>query len=327
MSVRLLLGLMVVWATVVVGRADAEVDDGITKSRAFNMRYRAILPIEKGTGVVDLWLPIPYNSGDQRITNLKVLSPFPYQLNTEPEYGNQMVHVRVVDPQGTVLSVELRFDVWRRAINLESIVNDDGFGNPSERYVKPDVLVPVGGRFDRIARLAAKGRTEPISRGRGLYEFVLRDMSYDKSVDGYGRGDANRACDIKKGNCTDFHSYFISLARSLAIPARFEMGFPLPFSRGEGKLKGYHCWAWFFVSGRGWVPVDISEADKNPELAKFYFGGLDESRVGLVIGRDIKLEPPQQGSRLNYFIYPYGEVDGKVVPVEWEARYTDLAKK
>ena len=93
MSVRLLLGLMVVWATVVAGRADAEVDDGITKSRAFNMRYRAILPIEKGTGVVDLWLPIPYNSGDQRITNLKVLSPFPYQLNTEPEYGNQMVHV------------------------------------------------------------------------------------------------------------------------------------------------------------------------------------------------------------------------------------------
>ena len=76
MSVRLLLGLMVVWATVVAGRADAEVDDGITKSRAFNMRYRAILPIEKGTGVVDLWLPIPYNSGINELQTLKCLVHF-----------------------------------------------------------------------------------------------------------------------------------------------------------------------------------------------------------------------------------------------------------
>lgn len=327
MITRGLLGLIVVLTAVVVGHADAEVDKNVATSRAFNIRYRAMLPIEKGAGVVDLWLPIPYNSPDQRISNLKVLSPFPYQLNTEPEYGNEMVHVRVVNPQGTVLPVELRFDVWRRAINLESILDVDGVGGPSQRYVKPDVLVPVGGRFERIARLAAEGKNQPISRVRGLYDFVLGEMSYDKSIDGYGRGDANRACDIKKGNCTDFHSYFISLARSLAIPARFEMGFPLPFSIGEGRLKGYHCWAWFFVSGRGWVPVDISEADKHPELAKFYFGGLDESRVGFVIGRDIKLEPPQQGSRLNYFIYPYGEVDGKVVAVEWEASFMDLEEK
>jgi hypothetical protein len=31
-------------------------------------------------------------------------------------------------------------------------------------------------------------------------------------------------------------------------------------------------------------------------------------------GRDLKLKPPQDGEPLNYFIYPYVEVDGKQYP-------------
>jgi len=37
---------------------------------------------------------------------------------------------------------------------------------------------------------------------------------------GWGRGDAKWACDAKFGNCTDFHSYFMGLARSKGPPAR-----------------------------------------------------------------------------------------------------------
>jgi len=49
-------------------------------------------------------------------------------------------------------------------------------------------------------------------------------MRYDKSGIGWGRGDAVYACDAKTGNCSDFHSYFIALARSIGIPARFAIG-------------------------------------------------------------------------------------------------------
>ena len=78
-------------------------------------------------------------------------------------------------------------------------------------------------------------------------------------------------------------------------------------------MGGYHCWGWFFVAGKGWVPVDISEADKHPEMKEYYFGNLTADRVAFSVGRDLLLEPPQNGPPLNFFVYPYAEVDGEVV--------------
>ena len=75
----------------------------------------------------------------------------------------------------------------------------------------------------------------------------------------------------------------------------------------------------FYLKGYGWVPVDASEASKHPEKKEYFFGAHDENRVQLSIGRDIELSPPQAGAPLNYFIYPYVEVDG--VP------FKDLQKK
>jgi hypothetical protein len=59
--------------------------------------------------------------------------------------------------------------------------------------------------------------------------------------------------------------------------------------------------------------VDISEANKNPKMKEYYFGNLSENRVTFSVGRDLVLVPKQDGRPLNFFIYPYVEVDGK----EW----------
>src|SRR5881227_3323734 len=102
---------------------------------------------------------------------------------------------------------------------------------------------------------------------------------------GWCRGDAVWACDSRTGNCTDFHSLFIALARSQKIPAKFEIGFGLPEKHGAGEVAGYHCWAKFKPDGKGWVPVDISEANKNPKLKEYYFGNLTPDRVTFTTGR------------------------------------------
>lgn len=76
------------------------------------------------------------------------------------------------------------------------------------------------------------------------------------------------------------------------------------------------------------MPVDISEADKHPELKEYYFGNLTENRIALSKGRDIVLVPKQAGAPLNYFIYPYVEVDGSAWPtdkMEFEFGYVDKA--
>lgn len=141
-------------------------------------------------------------------------------------------------------------------------------------------------------------------------------MQYRKDEPGWGRGDASWACDSKFGNCTDFHSLFLSLARTKDVPGRFEMGFSLPEKRGTGDVSGYHCWAKVMPRGRGWVPIDISEANKAPSKRDYFFGRIDANRVGFTHGRDIVLVPAQDGPPVNFLIYPYVEVDGKPLPAE-----------
>ena len=130
-----------------------------------------------------------------------------------------------------------------------------------------------------------------------------------------------------QGNCTDFHTLFIALARASGIPARWNMGFPLAYGDGGAdgaqEVKGYHCWAEFYAPGAGWVPVDISEARKHPELKAYFFGGLSGNRVLFTRARDASLEPAGTGRRLNYFIYPVARADGQDVSSEWTLRYTD----
>ena len=165
-----------------------------------------------------------------------------------------------------------------------------------------------------VSAKVGEAGASPYQQAQAIYNYVIANMSYDKSGKGWGRGDAIYACNVRKGNCTDFHSLFIAIARSRGIPARFTIGFPLT-EAASGKIPGYHCWAEFYSAGQ-WVPVDASEAWKHPERRQYYFGHLDASRVAFTMGRDLVLKPPQHGEPLNFLIYPYVEVDGKPLPKE-----------
>ena len=186
------------------------------------------------------------------------------------------------------------------------------------RYLQPDRLVPLDDTIRKWARevVDAAGAKTDLEMARAIYNHVVSTVKYDKSGKGWGNGDIYYACDARRGNCTDFHAIFIGYARAVGIPARFAIGFPLPADRGAGKIAGYHCWAEFYAKGIGWVPVDASEAAKNPAKREYFFGAHDENRIEFTKGRDILLAPKQQGAPLNYFVYPYVEVDG--------AKYTDL---
>ena len=59
----------------------------------------------------------------------------------------------------------------------------------------------------------------------------------------------------------------------------------------------------------GWISVDASEGWKNKEKRDYYFGATDQNRVMFSMGRDIRLKPAQKGDPLNYFVYPYAELD------------------
>ena len=192
------------------------------------------------------------------------------------------------------------------------------------RYSIRDRRVPLDGTIAELSAQQTRGLQDPVEKGRAIYNYVIATMRYDKSGTGWGNGDAIWACTAKRGNCTDFHSLFIGMMRAAGIPARFEIGFPLPSDQHAGTIPGYHCWAQFYVKKYGWIPVDASEAWKHPEKKDYFFGAHDDDRVQFTVGRDIRLNPPQQGAPLNYFIYPYAEIDGKPLALESKFSFLDL---
>jgi uncharacterized protein (TIGR03000 family) len=274
------------------------------KTRTFEFTYAATVTGLPPGKMARIWLPVPSSGDDQDVT---ILSPANAKTEREPQYGNQIYYVEAkAGPDGTV-PVALTYRVTRREIRGERPATEDEVR--MARYLEPDAKVPVGGKPLELL----KGKelpSDPLAVGRTLYDVVNGHMRYSKEGTGWGRGDAVWACDSKYGNCSDFHSLFISLARAQKMPAKFEIGFPLPEQRGGGEIPGYHCWAKFRPTGKGWLAVDISEANKNPNLRDYYFGNLTENRVAFSTGRDIELVPKQDGPALNFFIYPYVEVDG-----------------
>ena len=185
-------------------------------------------------------------------------------------------------------------------------------------------LVTLSPQVRKIAGEVTKGKITTLAKARAIYDYVFDNVSYDKTVPGYGQGDTERVCLLKAGNCTDFHSLFISLARASDIPAKFVIGVPISQEK-KGELSNYHCWAEFYEEKLGWVPVDISEAWKDPSKKEYYFGAIDNSRLEFSHGRDITLEPAQTGVPLNYFIYPYAELDGKEYQdIEVSFKYQDM---
>jgi len=147
------------------------------------------------------------------------------------------------------------------------------------------------------------------------------NVEYKKIGSGWGNGDTYWACNERYGNCTDFHALYISLARSEGIPARFEIGFPVPTDRSSGVVGGYHCWVQLYLPGQGWLPIDASEAAKNPENREQYYGEQPNDRIHFTIGRDLTFSVGTEAAPLNYFIYPHIEVAGKPWLKKVETRF------
>ncbi|WP_231403181.1 transglutaminase-like domain-containing protein [Hymenobacter guriensis] len=301
---------------------------GAPRVRTFIFEYQATVPAAPpGTHQLDIWLPVAHSDSAQNVQILQLDAPGKHTLTTG-QHGNQLLHLRLRRPRQAV-TVAVRYQVTRREHRApQPTAGRIPMQDPdSARWLAPDRLVPLDDQIRRWAReVASEAHAEtPLDQARAVYNHVVATVKYDKTGQGWGRGDIYYACDARHGNCTDFHALFIGYCRALGIPARFSIGFPLPPERGSGEVKGYHCWAEFYTPQTGWVPIDASEAAKNPARREYYFGTHDENRVEFTRGRDLTLTPRQQGAPLNYFIYPYAEADGKPLEnVQHSFRYQDV---
>ncbi len=112
-----------------------------------------------------------------------------------------------------------------------------------------------------------------------------------------------------------------------------------PQLNGQDIDQSYHCWIEFYAPNLDWIPLDVAMADihvgdfelndanatlvertalkyEGADLQKveYYFGNLDERRVTWSRGRDLVLNPRQDGDPVNAIARAYVEIDGVPSP-------------
>jgi hypothetical protein len=291
------------WYTVPVKNASNDLLGVVKGTDLFNFNYEVVLP--EITGAAEMWIPIAQTDAFQNIEVLSMETPGQRQMISEKDYDNSILYIKLLpEHSNQKISIQYKVERQEKAPYAEEGVQLD-------KYLISTTFMPVGNRFEAIALSAIKNKQAdtPLQKARALYDYVIDEVRYAKTGI-YGTGDANYACDSKSGNCTEFHSFFISLARSAGIPARFAVGAAIPSERNEGGVDGYHCWAEFYAEGKWW-PVDISEANKYSALATYYFGHHPANRIEFTRGRELTLNPLPQAGSINFLAYPVFEMEGE----------------
>jgi transglutaminase-like putative cysteine protease len=273
---------------------------------------------------VRLWIPYPMSNAHQEITDVSIGGNYSSMgVYRDGNAGGGMLFAEWEGPRAS-RTLTYSFHVVRREAVTRDLSGGELPFSPGEfrQYLAPTSRGPTDGTVAEYAGRITEGRTTVYGKAEAIYQWIVENMHRDPDVKGCGLGEVERLLATLGGKCADIHSVFVALARSAGVPAREIFGLRLPAGK-EGEVTGWqHCWAEFYLPGKGWIlvdPADVRKAilekkitlEEAKPLREYYFGAVDERRVEFGTGRDLTLTPPQAGDPLNYFMYPYAEADGR----------------
>ncbi len=292
--------------------------------RAGTVTFAIDLNAPAGAKTVRLWFPYPTSDLDQTIRNLNFTGNYTsFTLAREPVSGALYLYAQWDGPM-RARTMKVTFLAAANERKVPKLVDSrDAVPPEARKYLESDFWIPAGNpRIVAQAREIMAGRTGILAKARAIYDWVVDNFRRDANVAGCGLGLVDAALAARSGKCADISSVFVAIARAAGVPAREVFGLRLGRQRDVDISDGNHCWAEFYLPGSGWVPVDpadvvayMSAKDFDRVQAQryreYYFGAVDEFRMVLHKGGRGIAFVEGNVQRVNYFMYPYAEVDGK----------------
>lgn len=279
--------------------------------------------------VVRVWVPVATDNDYQTITDDAIVAEGATRAEmTENADGDKMAYIEWdanTEPADRLASVSFHADRVKASVTemneegeIPAEILDQYMGSSSMvKTTDPEIVA--------LAEEITAGKETTVEKAYAVYEWIYLNMNRDDNVTGCGDGDVCRLVgeSTRAGKCTDINSVFVALCRASGVPAREMFGVRM---NDKDITKNQHCWCEFYVAGTGWVPADPADvlkavlkddlekdSEKALEKKEYFWGQWDAQRVDYAHGRDVVLEPAQDGAPLNDFGYPYGEVDGVAV--------------
>ena len=282
----------------------------------FRIRYTVTVKpdVVPAGETVRCWLPMP-RTDVMRQQNVKLLSTSQPDYQRSPmTYAHSTVYMEKKAEAGkpTVFSEEFEFDAYGAWFDLDtaSVKAYDTTTPLYKTYTSErDQHIVFTPQIRALAERLTAGATTPLAKARRIFKWIdenfpwasAREYSTIENIPEYVLANNH-------GDCGQVTLLFLTLCRSIGIPAHFQSGFML--HPGDENL---HDWGEIYIQDLGWVPVDMSFGipayAKDEKETFFFLGGIDSFRM--VVNNDFgcPLYPAKQYPRSETVDFQRGEVE------------------
>lgn len=263
-----------------------------------------------------VWMPLPIeNAPGGRQSDVKILDaePSDYVLSGDRSVHNTIYFQAPAPAPGDTARFEyvgsfITRGAW--ASGKEIMKSLKPYDTATGEYVRNTAFeAPHIVRLDSLAKAIVGNETNPYLQSEMVYDYIIRTYPWAGARE-YSTIECMPEYVVREGHgdCGQVSLLYISLMRTLGIPARWSSGWML--HPGE---KNLHDWAEVYFEGIGWLPVDVSfgryTTSDNPEVTGFYSHGIDAHRFTSNRGVCGDLYPAKKFVRSETVDFQVGEVE------------------
>lgn len=278
-----------------------------------------------------VWMPVPLSADRcSRQSNVKILNAMPadYILSGDRSVHNTIYFEAPAPAPGDTA----HFEYTASFITSGQYMSEKDILNSLQAYDKEaDVyktytafenrhIVPL----DSLAREIVGDESNPFRQSELVYNYIINTFPWAGARE-YSTLDCipRYVLEEKHGDCGQVSLLYISLMRTLGVPARWESGWML--HPGELNL---HDWAEVYFEGIGWLPVDVSFGrytnSGKYDISHFYSHGMDAHRFASNKGVGGELFPAKKYLRSETVDFQLGEVEcgkGNLYYPAWDSKF------
>jgi hypothetical protein len=244
---------------------------------------------------LQVYQPKPINWDGQEKVVIEEVSPASAQVGRDDVTGTEMYYWHLANTPGWGKSQDLKYRFTftayetRTAVDPDSVKAYNTLSADYRWYTRAEPYIESADpQIIALANRVAGDETNPFLLAQKFYDYVVANARYQ--LVGKGLLGAKALLTNGVGECGEYAALFIALARVKQIPARSVVGFWAVSGTNQT-----HVWAEFYLEGVGWIPVDPTVGQSEPYkdgIPDYYFGNMDNQRVILSKGFNIKLDPP-----------------------------------
>lgn len=280
-----------------------------------------------------VWMPVPRNTWRQERLSVVPNTEGGVIYGDDDESYHTGIYLEQPVRKGEDSHFEIEVEYVAKGVyfdpdsiirHIQPYKNDENY----HRYTRMETPHIID--MSEMAKSIVGDESNPFRQSEMVYDYIVthypwagaREYSTIECIPAY-------VAERGYGDCGQVALLYISLMRSLGVPARWESGWMLV----PGEV-GIHDWAEVYFEGVGWVPVDVSFGRyanaSDQSVRNFYSTGIDAYRMAANSGvcgqfgvpkRYIRSETVDQqvgeveSSRGNLF-YPLWDYGLKVISIE-----------